>query len=74
MSVSHCVIKNNIYLCRLEQYNDATFAQFPKKDVHSHARLRVNGVVMNTDLWYDLYQVDRNNNLYLPEERRAYIW
>lgn len=56
------------------QYSDAKFAQFPKKDVHSHARLRVNGVVMNTDLWYDLYDVDRNNNLYLPKERRAYIW
>ena len=56
------------------QYSDAKFAQFPKKDVHSHARLRVNGVVMNTDLWYDLYDVDRNNNLYLPKERKAYIW
>lgn len=56
------------------QYSDAKFASFPKKDVHSHARLRVNGVVMNTDLWYNLYQVDRDNNLYLPKERRAYIW
>ena len=56
------------------QYSDTKFATFPKRDVHSHARLRVNGVVMNTDLWYDLYQVDRDNNLYLPKERRAYIW
>lgn len=45
-----------------------------KTDVHSHARLRVNGVVMNTDLWYDLYDVDRNNLLYLPPERRTKIW
>lgn len=29
------------------------FAKFPKGDVHSHARLRVNGVVMNTDLWLE---------------------
>ena len=28
----------------------------------------------NTDLWYDLYGVNRNNLLYLPVERRAYIW
>ena len=43
-------------------------------DNHSHCRLRVNGVVMNTDLWYELYDVDRNNALYLPKERRTYIW
>ena len=29
---------------------------------------------MNCDLWYDLYKVDRNNILYLPKERRTYIW
>lgn len=56
------------------QYSDQKFATFPKEDTHSHARLRVNGVVMNTDLWYELYDVDRNNVLYLPKERRTYIW
>ncbi|MBP5558307.1 MAG: hypothetical protein J6X71_00895 [Bacteroidales bacterium] len=55
-------------------YSDTKLSSFPKKDEHSHARLRVNGVVMNTDLWYDLYGVDRNNILYLPPERRAVIW
>lgn len=55
-------------------YSDAKLATFPKKDEHSHARLRVNGVVMNTDLWYDLYGVKRDNILYLPPERRASIW
>jgi putative endopeptidase len=44
------------------------------EDVHSHARCRINGVVMNTDLWYELYHVDRDNVLYLPKERRTYIW
>ena len=56
------------------QYSDEKLAQFPEKDVHSHARLRTNGVMMNTDLWYDLFDVDRNCKLYLPKERRAYIW
>ena len=56
------------------QYSDEKLAQFPEKDVHSHARLRANGVVMNTDLWYELFGVDRNCKLYLPKERRAYIW
>ena len=56
------------------QYDDNKFSILQKSDVHSHARLRVNGVVMNTDLWYELYDVDRNNLLYLPKNHRAYIW
>ncbi len=56
------------------QYDDKKFDILQKSDVHSHARLRVNGVVMNTDLWYDLYDVDRNNLIYLPKDRRTYIW
>ena len=56
------------------QYGETKWDVLVKSDVHSHARLRINGVVMNTDLWYTLYNVDRNNLLYLPPERRAYIW
>lgn len=56
------------------KYDPKKLNNIIKVDVHSHARLRVNGVVMNTDLWYDLYNVDRDNILYLPKERRAYIW
>lgn len=56
------------------QYGNDKFNILQKTDVHSHARLRINGVVMNTDLWYYLYDVDRNNYLYLPSERRTYIW
>ena len=43
-------------------------------DVHALSRERVNGVVMNTDAWYQLYNVDRNRILYLPPERRSKIW
>jgi putative endopeptidase len=56
------------------QYDETKFDILVNADVHSHARLRVNGMVMNTDLWYELYNVDRNNYLYLPPKRRAYIW
>ena len=56
------------------QYGYAKFEVLKNSDLHAHARLRVNGVVMNTDLWYELYNVDRNHLLYLPPERRAYIW
>lgn len=60
--------------CWRVQYNDTKFNILVKSDIHSHARLRVNGVVMNTDLWYELYDVNRDNILYLPPERRTYIW
>ncbi|MBR4809159.1 MAG: M13 family metallopeptidase [Bacteroidales bacterium] len=56
------------------KYSDEKLNSIVNEDNHSHCRLRVNGVVMNTDLWYDLYDVDRNNDLYLPVERRTYIW
>ena len=56
------------------QYGQNTFEILKYKDVHAHGRLRVNGVVMNTDLWYNLYNVNQNHLLYLPAKRRAYIW
>jgi len=49
-------------------------AERKQPDVHALARERVNGVVMNTDTWYQLYDVRRDNYLYLPPERRARIW
>ena len=56
------------------QYGQNTFEILKYNDVHAHGRLRVNGVVMNTDLWYNLYNVNQNHLLYLPAKRRAYIW
>lgn len=56
------------------EYGDTKFDILMDSDVHSHARLRINGVVMNTDMWYDLYNVNRNHKLYLEKERRTYIW
>ncbi|MBQ9462326.1 MAG: M13 family metallopeptidase [Bacteroidales bacterium] len=56
------------------KYSAEKLVSIVQMDIHSHCRLRVNGVVMNTDLWYELYDVDSNDILYLPKERRAYIW
>ena len=56
------------------KYGTDRIQNFITNDVHSPARLRVNGVVMNTDLWYDLYDVTRNNKLFLQKNRRTYIW
>ena len=56
------------------QYSKEKLEAILTSDIHSLARLRVNGIVMNTDMWYDLYDVNRDNLLYLPPEKRTYIW
>ena len=56
------------------EYGQKKFDILKHSDVHAHGRLRVNGVVMNTDMWYSLYGVNKDHLLYLPKERRAYIW
>ena len=44
------------------------------KDEHSLERERVNGVVMNTDAWYDLFDVKPGDKFYLKPEERTHIW
>ena len=44
------------------------------KNVHSLERERVNGVVMNTDAWYDLFDVKPGDKFYRKPEERVHIW
>ena len=44
------------------------------KDEHSLFRERVNGVVTNTDDWYDLFDVKPTDKLYVAPEKRIRIW
>ena len=44
------------------------------KDNHSLAKERINGVVSNTDEWYDLFDVKEGQKFYLPLNKRAHIW
>ena len=44
------------------------------KDEHSLFRERVNGVVTNTDDWYDLFDVKPSDKLYVAPEKRIRIW
>ena len=44
------------------------------QDEHSLFRERVNGVVSNTDDWYDLFDVKAGDKLYLAPEKRIRIW
>lgn len=43
-------------------------------DVHSLSKERVNGVVMNTNQWYELFNVTEDQDLYLDPEERVHIW
>lgn len=43
-------------------------------EAHSLPKERINGVVMNIDRWYELYDVQWGDKLYLSPERRSYIW
>lgn len=45
-----------------------------KSDPHSPAEYRVNGVVRNFDEWYDAFDVQPGDALYLPPEERIRIW
>ena len=52
---------------------DSLLAQL-LSDPHSPARYRINGVVRNMDEWYDAFEVDEDDALYLPPEERVRIW
>ncbi len=43
-------------------------------DPHSPAEYRVNGIVRNMDAWYQAFDVQPDNVLYLPPEERVQIW
>ena len=43
-------------------------------DPHSLARERVNGVVSNTEAWYDLFGVKPGDKLYREPADRVHIW
>ncbi|MBO4674216.1 MAG: hypothetical protein J5616_07690 [Bacteroidaceae bacterium] len=66
----------NLWRCKYS----VTFAQGKtdgdetSKDNHSLSKERINGVVSNTDDWYDLFNVKEGQKLYLPLNKRAHIW
>ena len=43
-------------------------------DPHSPSEYRVNGIVRNLDAWYDAFDVDEDDPMYLPPEERVRIW
>lgn len=55
-------------------YSDAYALRALEIDMHSIPKLRVNGIVIHTDPWYKIFDVQDGENLYLPEEQRVHIW
>lgn len=43
-------------------------------DPHSPGHLRVNGIVKNIDHFYDLFEVNSGDDMYLDVEKRSKIW
>ena len=55
-------------------YRDENLEMRITSDPHSHSEARVNGIVRNFDVWYDAFDVQPNDALYLPPEERVKIW
>jgi len=43
-------------------------------DPHSPAKYRINGIVRNVDAWYEAFDVQPDDALYLAPEQRVNIW
>ena len=48
--------------------------QLTTSDPHSFRKFRVNGVVRNIDAWYDAFNVQPGDKLYVEPAQRARIW
>ena len=53
---------------------DAEILRLTKIDPHSLGKWRVNGALPHIDAWYDAFDIQETNALYLPKEKRASIW
>ncbi len=58
---------------RAKAREDATRQQL-LTDPHSPPEYRINGVVRNIDAWYEAFDVQPDNAMYLPPEERVSIW
>jgi len=55
-------------------YRDENLEMRITSDPHSHSEARVNGVVRNFDTWYEAFNIQPDDALYLPPEERVKIW
>jgi putative endopeptidase len=43
-------------------------------DPHSPGMYRANGAVVNIDAWYDAFNVQPGDRLFIPKDKRTHIW
>jgi putative endopeptidase len=60
--------------CRRELRRDQSLRNQVMTDPHSPARYRVNGPARNMDAWYEAFNVQPGDALYLPPTDRVTIW
>jgi putative endopeptidase len=56
------------------KYREDALIQRLTSDPHSPSEFRVNGVVRNFDEWYEAFDVQPEDALYLAPEDRVRIW
>lgn len=56
------------------KWRDQALEQQVKNGVHSPGMYRSNGIVRNVDAWYDAFDVQPGDAMYLPPEERVVIW
>ena len=57
-----------------QNIRDKEILRRTKEDVHSLGIHRVNGPIANIDAWYEAFNVNKDDSLYIPKEKRAKIW
>ncbi len=48
--------------------------QYLKSDPHSPGKYRVNGILPHVDAWYDAFNIQPGDALFIPKEDRVRIW
>ena len=56
------------------KYRDGALRELVLSDVHSPDRFRVNGPLPNIDAWYEAFDVQPADKLYIKPENRVRIW
>ena len=56
------------------KFRDEALRNRIKSDPHSPGEYRANGIVRNFDAWYEAFNVQPGDALYLPPEKRVKIW
>ena len=51
-----------------------TEAQLVLTDPHSPGMYRANGAVVNIDAWYDAFNIQPDDKMFIPKEKRTRIW